>query len=114
MSWLIGVWLLVSPANADQCAWVGQEVAKKAMPYLNPGTSFRDWCEPCKEQAPGPVQRVRSVEWVRPGGPGTLQLRLNGKDKDLAYLFVDHKGSFVNLAMKAGCETVFVSKKIKK
>jgi hypothetical protein len=109
--------LQVSTAKADQCAWIengDKYVVKSAKKLLNPDAEFVEYCAPCGDK-PGSVQKVEDsqIEFAKMGSdiyngsagkPAYREVKVNGKNQDLAYLYV-RTGSrvFANVAMLTGC-----------
>jgi hypothetical protein len=101
---------VIPEALADQCAWVDAPTAKAAASRLGKARSYRVWCEPCGEAAPGPAAQVRQVN-VQPTGTGSFQVVVNGSEElDLAYTLVpDAGGRWVNLGLAVTCGAQDVS-----
>lgn len=106
----------IAEAHADQCSWVDARVAKKAITWLLPGKTVVSFCEPCGDKAPGPVTTVESVTiaTVDSQTQEYVQLLLNGKPVDLAYIYAGNRdGTFTNLATRSGCKAEGVSNQIR-
>lgn len=101
-------------AYADQCAWIKPEEAQKALQFLPAGTDFLHYCEPCGDTDPVPDKVTRAEIGVPDGGAGYLEVRINGKPEDIAYIFVKKPQArqYSNLAKLAGCRCTDVSKSI--
>lgn len=103
------VLLLAHPAHADQCAWVDDAVAQRAVAILASQPKVIAFCEPCGEQAPGVPQLASTVE-LRSPEAGYQEVHLDGTPIDLAYTFVQTSAShYRNLAALAGCPAHGVS-----
>jgi hypothetical protein len=113
-AWLIPISLtsLVAAsgtARADQCAWVTEAQAQKAQSILTGATKFIDFCEPCGDAAPGTPQKIENVNIDTPSD-GYRELTVNGKEIDLAYVFVKtSEHEYTNLAKLTGCPATGVS-----
>lgn len=107
------VMLLSIPALADQCAWVKKAQAVRAAALLKERRVV-EWCEPCGDAHPvkTAVQTVRTVTVERTNDPAFHEVFVNGKPVDLAYLFVELRGAFRNVAGEVGCPAHDVSKQV--
>ncbi len=95
-------------ARADQCQLVDNDVAEWAPKLLAKGVSFVSQCEPCGDKGPSQPKQVTSIA-VR-ASHGANQVAVNGKDIDLAYVFVQTgKLTYTNAALLLGCPTQGVS-----
>lgn len=102
-------------AFADQCQVVTAAQAAAAVIHLRPGRPFIELCEPCGQHfnpmAPN-VQRVAGAFDV-PEASGMHHVSVNGRDIDLAYVFVRGRGgSFTNLARLSGCDASGISEQL--
>ncbi|HEU0032965.1 MAG TPA: hypothetical protein VFQ53_20175 [Kofleriaceae bacterium] len=99
--------LATTRAHADQCALVPPPVAQRAAALVKKDAYVLDFCEPCHDKTPGKPYRVQTVEvW---GG----QLRINGTEVDLAYLYVETSpGVYKNVGLGAQCGAADVSETI--
>lgn len=92
------------PALADQCAWISKEQVTHAFDLLRPGMMVVEFCEPCGDPRPGARFLVEKTEIVHQENQ-YYTLLLNGKEVDLAYLYVKASdGTFHNMASLAGCQ----------
>jgi len=111
---LAAVWLSAAVARADQCAAVAPEVAASAAALLKPGLRYLEQCEPCGQSAPGPVRVIREVS-VSNFDAQLKELLLDGREVDLAYLFLETQpGSrrFLNVARLTRCPAEGVSSQV--
>jgi hypothetical protein len=102
-------------ARADQCEVVTPAAADAAVKLLKKGVKFVEFCEPCGDKQPGEPQTVDTVE-VKPWqDPPDQTVLVNGKEQDLAYVFI-HKAlgdsHYLNLAVLAKCPAQDVSREI--
>jgi hypothetical protein len=96
-----------SAAHADQCATSPRSVADKAAELVKKGATVLEFCEPCRDAAPGKPYVVQSVA-AKDG-----KLFVNGRDVDLAYLFVKTgPDELKNVGLLAQCGASDVSEKI--
>ena len=101
--------LVANPAYADQCAWIDEAAALKAQAILKSSPQFIEYCEPCEDKAPGAPQQVKAVA-VHDASSPYKEVSINGKDVDLAYVFVKTSDMrYENLASLAGCPATGVS-----
>ncbi|MDA8325612.1 MAG: hypothetical protein M0033_05270 [Nitrospiraceae bacterium] len=106
----------LSNSFADQCAYISQEQASKAMQYLQGGTTIYEFCQPCGDTSPS--QLVVHDSQVKSTGTRMfnssneyVEIAVNNQNIDLAYTYVpDGKGKYINLAFLSGCPTTGVSK----
>lgn len=108
--------LLVSTeARADQCAWIPKATADAAAKYLQPGSVWASYCEPCGDTKPV-YKTVSAAPTVREtSSAGLFEVTVDGQSIDLAYVFVARKQGDTklgNLAMTVGCPSQGVSKSI--
>lgn len=93
---------------ADQQQWVGKDAADRAAELMPLDTEIRHFCEPCDDPSWTP-ETVSSIE-VRPtGSDDTYEVLVNGNSIDLAYVYIEHEGQWVNLATHLGLEVSAVS-----
>jgi hypothetical protein len=103
-TWLIATALLVPAiAHADQCQLLDSATSARVRAIVMEPHRYAELCEPCGDNVPGV-----------PFSPHTTavgdELVLDGKSRDLAYLYVQTEPSrFENLAMLAGCPVEGVS-----
>lgn len=94
-------------AHADQCAINSKSVADSAAALVKKGATVLEYCEPCRDAAPGKPYVVQTVA-VKNG-----ELYINGATVDLAYLFLKTgPDEFKNVGLLAGCDASDVSEKI--
>jgi hypothetical protein len=113
-TWLIPIslCLLVRSAHADQCQVIDEPTARKAQSILRTTPTYLEYCEPCRDEAPGMPKRATVVA-VRPSGDAK-ELELDGRPIDLAYIYVKTDDAhFANLAELAGCDATGVSSRLK-
>ena len=95
-------------ASADQCAKNPQSIADKAAALVKKGATVIEYCEPCRDAAPGKPYTVQSVA-VKDG-----ELVINGAMVDLAYLFLEGApGEFKNVGVMTDCGASGVSASIR-
>jgi hypothetical protein len=95
-------------ARADQCAIISPEVARKATALVARGATVVEMCEPCGDTAPSKPVTVTTAEVKR------SELVINGKGKDLAYLYVETgPGEFKNVGLMTSCGAARVSETIR-
>ena len=110
-AWLIPISLvlLADTARADQCEWVDKAAALKAQTIVKKAPLVIHYCEPCGDAAPGAPEEVKTAT-VQRIADDYWSLSINGKDVDLAYLFVKTSDArYENLASVAGCPATGVS-----
>jgi hypothetical protein len=100
---------LAAPTRADQCQIVDADVAAWAARLLVKGASFMEYCEPCGDKRPAAPVTVSRTD-VKADSGGNKQVAINGKDVDLAYIFVQTgKSTYSNVALLVGCPVQQVS-----
>jgi hypothetical protein len=112
---MIAVLLTLTSARADQCAWVPEATAERAVTYLAPGQPWAAYCEPCGDAKPTLNMVERKAEIRRTSAPDLWEVVIDGQPVDLAYVFVVRRPTDTklgNLAFLAECETTGVSKTI--
>src|SRR5712671_6427837 len=72
-------------AHADQCAWLDADVAEHAARVLS-RAKYVEMCEPCGDKAPGVPAVANDVELRH--HDGSAELAIDGREIDLAYVFV--------------------------
>lgn len=99
-----------APAHADQCAWLEDAaMLELAVTRLHTAGSYIGLCEPCGETIPGPPQAVGKIE-VRKVSQAARVLSIDGRDLDLAYVYVETAPQrYENLAVLTGCPVDGVS-----
>src|SRR5687767_12245915 len=109
---MIAILMTLTSANADQCAWIPKATAEAAMPFLQPGATWAQLCEPCGETAPV-VRKVEAKPVIRPtSDPKLFEVVVDGHPIDLAYVFVVRQESDTklgNLAFLTECPNTGVS-----
>jgi hypothetical protein len=98
-----------SMAFADQCAYVSQDTAKKALKMIVESNTIQTLCEPCGETKAQTLD-VKAIGANDVSYQGFWQVSVNNKGVDLAYTFVNG----LNVAQLVGCPTEGVSPSIKK
>jgi hypothetical protein len=101
----IAVLLAISSAAfADQCAYVSQEVAQRAVEVLSVKKKVADFCEPCGNTVPNRVYKIKEVVAAPADYEDYWKVLINGEEVDLAYLYVKTGlVTFKNAGMLAGC-----------
>lgn len=103
--------LLAASAWADQCAGVDPETATAARGFLRPGSTWAALCEPCGESEPV-AATVGEVRIVPTAAPPRVRVAIDGREVDLAYVFVEATPGarrLTNLAKLVRCPTRGVS-----
>lgn len=102
-------------ARADQCEVVTPAQATAALQQLKLYVKFVEYCEPCGDAKPSAPQQVETAE-VRTWSERPLQtVVVNGKEEDLAYMFVQKSlgdSHYLNLAVLAKCPAEGTSREI--
>ncbi|HMO27875.1 hypothetical protein [Enterovirga sp.] len=95
--------IAATPALADQCSWNSKPVAEKALTYLGVGSNVQEFCRPCSDKKASKIT-VATAE-SKQVDTDYYQVQLNGRGVDLAYLFVQQKGSktWTNLGRLVKC-----------
>jgi hypothetical protein len=100
-------------ARADQCAWVDEQVAARAVKEIERAGRVVELCEPCGDSVPRTPEAVASVTSHKVDAPrdwgGFEEVFVNGEPVDLAYVYVEVKGRLHNLAKLVGCPAWGVS-----
>lgn len=96
--------LAATPAWADQCSWNSKPVAEKALTYLKVGSIAQEFCRPCSDKMAKKIT-IATAE-SKQVDTNYYQVQLNGEGVDLAYIFVQQKGSktWTNLGRLVKCE----------
>ncbi len=108
------VLLLTRRAEADQCSVIPAAQAERAVQLILRQGATITLCEPCGDRVrpglrPVPVTTATAVS----RGEGTSEVVVNGREVDLAYVYVHSIGNmFVNTARVVGCPTEGVSPRI--
>lgn len=101
-------------ALADQCQWVTEASAKKAVSLIKKSKKTSggvlDLCQLCGDTKAKEVV-VNQIDVTNTGDAQlSKEVSINGKGIDLAYTYVDvGNGTFVNLAKLSKCEATGVS-----
>jgi len=100
-------------AFADQCIAVSEPQAKAAAKLLQ-NAQFLDFCEPCGDKTVSVVKAVESVR-VADFDAKSKKVVLNGRDVDLAYIFVKSADGteLINVGSASGCPVEGVSSRLK-
>jgi hypothetical protein len=102
-------------ARADQCEVVTPAQAKAAVQLLKRDVKFVEYCEPCGEKQPSAPQQVDTVKLTPWSEPPQQTVVVNGKEEDLAYLFVQKSlgdSHYLNVAVLAKCPAEGISREI--
>ena len=102
-------------ALADQCEVVTPAQARAALAALSTGTRYFEFCEPCGDAQPGPVKQVSHARSKPFEQPPDLEIEIDGKGVDLAYLYIAEAHSdrkFINVAWLADCPADGVTREI--
>jgi len=114
LAFVAGCLLAESVARADQCQIVKKSQAEKAQAILEKRPKVLEFCEPCGEKTPGKAFVADTVKLECASDTNTCEVFVNGKEVDLAYLFVEVSPSkYENLAKKVGCPAMDVSPSVK-
>jgi hypothetical protein len=94
----------ISPAVADQCAWVGKSQALAALNYLSIGQTIYSFCELCGDKAPKPVL-IDKLSIINADNTGKFwKVLVNNDNIDLAYTYIKYSPKYqVNLAVITKC-----------
>jgi hypothetical protein len=101
-----------STAMADQAMVVEKDAADAAQKILRAQSEVRHLCEPCGEEL-AVAETVGSVEVRKWDEDGYYEVYLNGEGIDLAYVYVEDGGAWVNLALKLSLDVDGVSRVLK-
>jgi hypothetical protein len=102
-------------ARADQCEVVTMAQAKAAAQLLVKGVKFVEYCEPCGDKQPSAPKAVDTVETKPWSEPPLQTVLVNGKEEDLAYLFIQKSlgdSHYLNVATLAKCPADGISREI--
>lgn len=88
------------PAFADQAAWISRNEASRALKELAEATSIKHFCAPCDDQSVTD-EAIENIGLFRVEGQNYWEIRVNGKGIDLAYVYFQKRGRWVNAAMAA-------------
>jgi hypothetical protein len=105
----LGLVALALPAGADQAQCLTRAQADRAAVVLRGERQIRHYCAPCRDDGwrEGEVSSVEVVD----GDCGT-EVRVNGVGIDLAYVYVQRKDTWVNLAKVVGVKVRDVPKRL--
>ncbi len=95
------------PAFADQAAWVTKQQANQAHAIIYDHKEIRNFCEPCGDKA-FTSEAVKNPEVKQQDGEYWSVLN-DGKALDLAYVYVEIRGVWVNLSKLVGAPATGVS-----
>lgn len=98
---------LTLPARADQAAWVTKQQAERAQEILSGRKEIRNFCEPCGDTA-FTSEAVKNPSVVKQDDEH-WSVANNGNELDLAYVYVEVRGVWVNLAKLVGAPVEDVS-----
>ncbi len=99
------------PAFADQAAWVSRAEAARAMKVLAEATAIKHHCAPCSDKSIKD-ETVENIGIFRVEGQNYWEIRVNGEGVDLAYVYFQKNGKWVNAAMQAKIKVSDVPKKL--
>ncbi|RLC20971.1 MAG: hypothetical protein DRI57_03465 [Deltaproteobacteria bacterium] len=99
---MIFFFMTLTSAFSDQAAWIKKSDAYKAGEMINSGTVLRAYCAPCGDTKWTDLP-VKQVE-VKNADAEFYQVFINGKGIDLAYVYTEQEGKWVNLAMLLGLD----------
>lgn len=90
-------------ARADQALWNTEDITNKADKLLEYGLEIRFYCAPCGDKA---YRRevIADKETAAVDTPGHFELRINGNGVDLAYVYLEKDGKWVNVGKEVGAE----------
>ena len=98
-----------SIARADQCTVVDPDAADATVRLVTAGRVV-DFCEPCGDPLPAPSSAVVASVVVRTEANGRKRVEIDGRDVDLAYVFVQTgKTTWTNVGLMVGCGAQKVS-----
>lgn len=95
--------LLPSLAFADQAAYIEKGEAEAAVNVLTVNSAIRHYCQPCGDKD-WTQENIASVEAEHTGHGQYWQVLVNGKEIDLAYVYVETDGGWRNVAMMLDIE----------
>jgi len=105
---MIFFFMTLTSAFSDQAAWIKKSDAYKAGDMINSGTVLREYCAPCGDTTWTDLS-VKQTE-VKNADAEFYQVFINGKGIDLAYVYIEQEGKWVNLAMLLGLDVSDVPK----
>lgn len=100
--------LISGIAFADQCSYISNRQAKKAVRALIGAQYIHTFCEPCGDTK-AQIVLADSVSLRKTGIEKTWEVLINQQGIDLAYIYVDG----LNLAKVVSCPTEGVSPTLK-
>jgi uncharacterized protein YecT (DUF1311 family) len=98
---------VAGPAFADQAAWVTKQQAVQAHAIIFGRKEIRNYCEPCGDTA-FTAEAVKNPDVKKQDGEYWSVVN-NGDELDLAYVYVEVRGVWVNLAKLVGAQVEDVS-----
>lgn len=108
MKRILLVILMLSVLNslyADQAAWITKEQADKGALLVRKSAEIRHFCAPCSDNFYR-VETVAAVTSAKAGGSAPsdpyYEVLVNGSGIDLAYVYVQSGGRWMNAAMLLG------------
>lgn len=99
------------PAFADQAAWVSRAEAARAMKVLAEATAIKHHCAPCSDKSIRD-EAIENIGIFRVEGQNYWEIRVNGEGVDLAYIYFQKKGKWVNAAMQTKIKVSDVPKEL--
>ena len=97
-------------AMADQCIWISRDEATRAANVIKPGMRVRNFCAPCGDilSSGETVNSITTRPAVDFEGNVTsyFEVVVNGEAKDLAYLFIESNGQYLNVAQTVECSNL--------
>ena len=84
------------PAKADQAAWIAKDRADAAVVVLSKQKEIRIYCKPCGDT--GFKQKAVTAVTMEKQSDTDWEVSVDGEGIDLAYVYVNIKGAWVNLA----------------
>lgn len=91
-------------AQADICAFVSKKTALKAVSIIEKEHKIIHYCELCSD-AKMASENVNKVSYNKIDEKN-FEIMLNGKNIDLAYIYIKKSNSYDNLAFLSGCDEV--------
>lgn len=88
--------------RADVCSFVSQKAALKAVDIIEKEHEIIHYCELCTN-AKMLSENVNKVSYKKVGEK-SFEVLLNGKNIDLAYIYIKKSNSYDNLAFLSGCD----------
>ena len=102
--------LFAATAFCDQAIVVARKPADRAASILKTTQAVIHFCARCEDDKPVRelVKKVEVKPWNGGKAPGQFSVYLNGKDLDLAYVYVEKSGAWTNLARLVNVEVTGV------